>query len=386
MSRAPRVALLLSVLALLGAGEARAQSCPSRAFYPTDVWSSRAGLVESSRAAEIAALEDYAFTLQGEDAERLGPRTDAVLIVQGGEIVYEHYARGWTYQMPHLAWSVTKSTMSALTGIAVGSGLLNLNDSICIHVEPALEELCDVTVQDLLEFASGIDWKETYENESNQQSSVLAMLYGEGREDVVRFITSHPLRHPPGETYTYSSGDTTLLAGVLASAFEPLHGREWPHALLYERLGMRTAVLERDARGVPIGSSYLYATARDLARFGLFALDDGCWEGARLLPVGWMDSSTTVSRPFENDPRETGETDVQGWQWWLNQPVPAQEVSTPYPALPEDAFMANGHWGQQIVIIPSLDMVIVRVADDRDGSFERNTFFELALAVGRETP
>lgn len=367
-------------------GVARAQACPTRAFYPTGAWSSRAGTQATARAVEIAALETYAFTLQGDDADRVGPRTDAVLIVQNGEIVYENYARGWTYQKPHLGWSMTKSTMSALTGIAIARGAVTLEDSICIHIDPALEELCDVTVRDLLEFASGIDWKEVYENESNQQSSVLAMLYGEGREDVVRFITSHPLRSPPGEVYTYSSGDTTLLAGVLAAALEPTLGRDWPFALLFEPLGMDSAVLERDAKGVPIGASYLYATPRDFARFGLFALDDGCWSSGRILPAGWMESATSISAPFENDPRETDPTDVQGWQWWLNQPVPAQGVPQPYPDVPDDAFLALGHWGQSIAIIPSLDLVVVRVADDRDKTFDRNTFLKLAIAVGRVAP
>jgi CubicO group peptidase (beta-lactamase class C family) len=343
-------------------------------------------VVAQARAAEIEALEAYAFTLQGRDAERKGPRTDAVVIVQGGEIVYERYARGWRSTMPHLAWSVTKSAMSLLTGLAVAEGVLTPEDSICNHIEPARQELCQITVVDLLSFVSGIDWKEVYENESNQQSSVLAMLYGVGRSDVVRFITSHPLRHEPGTTYTYSSGDTTLLAGVLHAALEPRFGRAWPHALLFDRLGMRSAVLERDGKGVPIGSSYLYATPRDLARLGLFALDDGCWEGERLLPEGWMASATAVSRAFERDPREIDPGDVQGWQWWLNRAVPAQGIPKPYPNLPDDLFMALGHWGQSITVVPSLDLIVVRTADDRDGTFDRERFLELAVAVGRAEP
>jgi len=371
-------------LALLCPIKARAElACSIRSVAPIGAWPSRAGNTERTRPSELKAFEDYAFTLQGSDAERLGARTDGVVIIQDGEIVYERYARGWRQAQPHLAWSVSKSVVNALTGIAVGQGLLSLEDSICIHVDPVRDELCQITVKDLLAFGSGLDWKEVYEDESNQMSSVLAMLYGEGHRDLVRFITSHPLRDPPGSSYAYSSGDTNLLSAVIGRPLSASYGEEYPFALLFEPLGMQSVVFERDARGVYIGSSYLYATPRDLARFGLFALDDGCWNGKRLLPEGWMAKSTTVSDPFRLDPRENEAKDVEGWQWWLNQPVPEQGIPLPYPKLPEDSFFAEGHWGQTISVIPSLDMVVVRVADDRDGSFDLEKFLELAIALGR---
>jgi CubicO group peptidase (beta-lactamase class C family) len=149
---------------------------------------------------------------------------------------------------------------------------------------------------------------------------------------------------------------------------------------------MHSAVLERDTKGVPIGASYLYATARDLARFGLFALDGGCWSSGRVLPDGWMESSTTISQPFLNETYELDDTDVQGWQYWLNREAAVHDNVLPYADLPDDAFLALGHWGQSITMIPSLDLVIVRLADDRDHSFDRNTFFKLAIAVGRAGP
>ncbi|MFN7133063.1 MAG: serine hydrolase domain-containing protein, partial [Myxococcales bacterium] len=356
-----------------------------RASWPTQGWTSRAEQVAKDRAARVAALEQYAFTLTGSDEERKGIRTDGVVIVHGGEVVYERYGRGFTAEKRHLSWSVSKSFTNALTGLAVAEGAITLDDSVCKHLTLSDSSLCAITVRHLLEFASGIDWRETYEGQSNQVSSVLAMLYGEGRRDIVSFVASHPLRDPPGETFMYSSGDTNLLAGVLTAALKPRHGERFPFTLLLEPLGMRSATWERDGKGVIVGSSYLYATPRDLAKFGYFLLSDGCWEGRRLLPEGWVEASTALSEPFRKRPLEVDEDDRQGRQFWLNKPVPEQNKGLAWPDVPEDAFAARGHWGQSITVIPSLDLVIVRVADDREsGAFQFNTFVPLAIAVARD--
>ena len=374
--------LTLASLAL-AAQMASAAPCPTRASWPTASWPSRQAEVASARASEIAALEAYAFTLTGADAERKGIRTDSVLIIQGGSVVYERYARGYAADKRHLAWSVTKSFTNALTGIAVGLGAVALDDSVCKHLPKLPQASCQIRLVDLLEFASGLDWKETYEGKSNQASSVLAMLYGEGHADMAAFIASHPLRDPPGTTFAYSSGDATLLSSAIGAALEPAHGADFPWPLLFDKIGIATAAWERDHEGHLVGSSYLYATPRDLARFGFFFLNDGCWAGERILPEGWVADSTAVSQPFLARRLDTDPTDVQGRQWWLNRPVPAAGIPTPFPDVPEDAYFARGHWGQSISVIPSLDLVVVRTGDDRDGSLDFDHFLSLAIAVGR---
>ncbi len=268
---------LAATAALLVANASLAQNCPTRASWPTSGFPSKVSEVATAKATEIRALEDYAFTLVGTDEERKGIRTDAVVIVHAGQLVYEKYARGYGEAKKHLTWSVTKSFTNALTGIAVGNGLVKLSDSICAH-RALPETSCAVTIQNLLEFGSGFDWNEGYEGTGNQQSSVLAMLYGEGRTDMARFVAGHPFRDPPGESYAYSSGDTTLLAGVIGVGLEKKFGRDFPRTQLFGPLGMTSATLERDGVGTLVGSSYLYATPRDLAKFGYFLLSDGCWE------------------------------------------------------------------------------------------------------------
>ena len=220
-------ALLVATLGLLASPAAAGvgtSSCPERSSWPREDWPSRVEATRASRSREIVALEQVLFRLEGEDADRKGIRSDAVLIVQGGAVVYERYGRGWDASHRHLTWSVSKSLMDALTGVAVREGLLTLGGSVCGYVTDLPSATCPITVAHLLEMASGLDWKESYENESNRQSSVLAMLYGQGQADTGRFNASHALRDPPGTAWRYSSGDTCTLSKVLGRVMRPRYG------------------------------------------------------------------------------------------------------------------------------------------------------------------
>jgi CubicO group peptidase (beta-lactamase class C family) len=378
---------LLSV-ALCGALPASAE-CPPRGstVWPTEVWPEAKEEVAATRAEQLQALEEYAFTLVGKDEERKGVRTDGLLLIHKGRIIYERYGRGFDVGKRHLSWSMSKSFTSALTGIAVKRGAVSLEDSICEHVKATRQDNCAITVGNLLEFASGLDWREDYENGgTHQTSSVLAMLYGEGRKDMVAFISAHERQDKPGTSWRYSSGDTTLLAGVLDAALKPSVGREWPWTLLLDVLGMKNATWERDSTGVIVGSSYLHATPRDLAKLGFFYLNDGCWEDEQVLPEDWVERSTQVSAPIKLKSYERGTDDVQGWQWWLNRPIDGVQEALPWPSAPEGAYAARGHWGQSITVIPSKQLIVVRTADDRDGSFSLDRLLKLSLAVVEGLP
>jgi CubicO group peptidase (beta-lactamase class C family) len=241
----------------------------------------------------------------------------------------------------------------------------------------------DITIRHLMEFGSGFDWRESYEHESYQVSSVLALLYGIGRRDAVKFVTSHPLRDAPGTSWDYSTGDSTVLASVIAAAMAPQFGADFAFDLLFNPIGMKSAVLERDPKGNPMGGSYLYATAQDFARFGFLYLNDGCWNGTRLLPEGWVASSTAVAPAFRVKVIHP-ESEPSGWQWWLNKAVPEAGISSlPWPDVPGDAYAAEGHWGQRIIVVPSADVVIVRNGDDRNATMDVSSLAKLALAVAR---
>ena len=155
-------------------------------------------------------------------------------------------------------------------------------------------------MRDLLDFGSGLDWLETYENEPLTSSSVLQMLYGDGAGDMARFVATHPRRDVPGSTYMYSSGDTNLLAGVLNAAMSSGHTDSWPHDVLLDRIGASGATWERDGSGVIVGSSHLWATPRDFARLGLLLAEEGCWNGDQVVSADWVEQMASVQPPIQN--------------------------------------------------------------------------------------
>ncbi|MEW5741787.1 MAG: serine hydrolase [Myxococcota bacterium] len=377
-----RALLVLLVVSL--AAPALAQTCPTRPSWPTDDWPVQ--LVDPvAKQAEIKALEDFAFTLVGEDSERKGYRTNALVIIKGGNIVYERYGRGFTANNRHLSWSVAKSVSSALIGVAVQQRALKLSDSICDYVRGfSGTSVCGITVKHAITFATGIAWQEEYEGapEGYQVSSVIAMLYGEGHRDQLRFVLSHRAATAPGDQWLYSTGDAHVVAAVAKGALDRKVGKRafWTH--LFEKIGMKRVVFEEDAKGTPLGGSMVYATPRDYAKFGWLFLNDGCWAGERILPEGWVTDSTTPSEAFVKH-ATAADDEPSGYAWWLNRPVPEHSAPKPWPDAPDDAYAAQGHWGQRIVVIPSEDVVIVRTGDDREGSIPINELIKYSLPVAR---
>jgi CubicO group peptidase (beta-lactamase class C family) len=379
--------LLICTACLLAAGEAAA-ACPQDVVWPGSDWAE--ALAPAGPA--VDALDEYLFTLVGADDERLGIRTDGVVIVHRGRIIHERYARGYGRDNRHLAWSVSKSFLNAMVGVGVLRGDLALDDSICDHyLTPAADdEVCEISVDDLLGWGSGLDWNEGYESEPYYLSSVIAMLYGVGAGDMAAFTAAQGLEVPPGTRYRYSSGDSTLLAAVLAGALEPSLADSYPWDFVFDPIGMDSAVFERDRAGTFVGSSYVYATPRDLARFGYLFLRDGCWAGERLLPEGWVALSTEPNPSFlasDNDEWAASGDAVPGRHWWLGLPLPDRMHESVWPSAPPDTYAAEGHWGQSIHVIPSADLVIVRTADDRDTTaVDDDRFLALALALAAEDP
>jgi CubicO group peptidase (beta-lactamase class C family) len=189
------------------------------------------------------------------------------------------------------------------------------------------------------------------------------MLFGRGRGDTARFAASLPLIHAPGAHWNYNSAGTVLIADALTRAIVPdarsaedrrNRMRAWMQTSLFGPIGMDPAV-EFDPNGLYYGSALVWATARDFARFGYLYLRDGVWNGRRVLPEGWAD--------FARTPGPDVNADVYGAHWWLTPPNgtgrPMRSLIVE-PSL-RDAFSAQGHEGQIIVVVPSKDLVLVRL-------------------------
>jgi CubicO group peptidase (beta-lactamase class C family) len=284
-------------------------------------------------AIEIAFLED--------DPEQRRRNTRAVVVVKDGQLVAERYGEGFDADTPLIGWSMTKSVASAMVGRLVGTGALGLDDDR-LSARWDDDERAEITVEHLLHMTDGLEFDEVYDPNTDATN----MLFTP--RDTGDFAADKPLLHPPGTSWAYSSGTTNILCDVAHQASGL--GPEMAHELVFEPLGMTSAVMEPDASGGLVCSSYLYATARDWARFGHWFLQDGEWEGERLLPDGWVEYSTT--------PVDVATDNPYGAQWWLNE-GPDGELRM--PGVPADAYWASGHEGQQVVVIPSEQLVVVRL-------------------------
>ncbi|MHC8315765.1 serine hydrolase domain-containing protein [Pseudomonas sp. LB3P31] len=316
----------------------------------------------------LHALETYAFPPR-DDTTRTGIRTDALLVIRDGQVVYERYAAPTTADTPHLTWSISKSLMATVLGVAYGEGLFKLQDP-ALKFYPALKQHPDLTLADLLHWASGLDWQEDYEY-APLKSSVVAMLYTRGHSDMAAFTASHVAYAEPGQAFRYSSGDSNLLSAALKNIVGPVRYADYPWTALFEPLGIRHATWEADASGTFVASSYAYLTARDLARVGLLMARDGRWGERQLVPKEWVAFNL---EPFKHYKAHQDAT-VPGGHWWLNRA--ADGAAQPWPDAPADTFAALGHWGQALYVIPSENLVIVRYGDDRDGSYSHNALLQL---------
>ncbi len=276
--------------------------------------------------------------------------TRALLVVVDGEIAAERYADGFDAQTPFLSWSMAKSVTATLVGAAVQRGLIDI-DAPAPVPEWNGDERAAITWNDLLRMQSGLAFEEIYGDPSSDVSRMLFAAH-----EAAAVAARQKLAYAPGSHWAYSSGTTNILARALRAALEAggADYHAFPAEAVFAPLGAASAVMELDSAGNHIGSSYVYMTARDWARLGQLYLNDGAWNGARLLPEGW---SAYVASPAEMSDGEYGA------QFWLNRDGAAR---TRYlPGVPENVYYFAGHEGQYVFIVPDSNAVIVRTGITR---------------------
>jgi CubicO group peptidase (beta-lactamase class C family) len=301
------------------------------------VWHGRSGI---DRPLLDVALESYIRR----------PGTRSVVVVHRGELVGEAYDPGFGPLTPQRSWSTAKSLTASLAGLLVDRGKLRLDERPPLLGEWDGDARRGITLRHLLNMSSGLKQNqfegtarslETFTPESEH-----AFVYFDGFDTYADALEA-PLEAPPGSRWQYRNANVLSAAASMKRvlARDGFDLSTWAHRNLLEPLGMRSTTLETDPYGQFIASGTAFTTARDLARLGLLHLQDGSWEGGRVLSEDWV---RFVRTPTPVAPH-------YGGFWWINH---AREA---FPSLPEDTFYASGAFGQNALVIPSHDLVIARM-------------------------
>jgi CubicO group peptidase (beta-lactamase class C family) len=286
-------------------------------------------------------------------------RTRSVLIIYKDKIIAEKYDKDFDKNSKILGWSMTKSLTATYFGILQKQGKIDIYNPAPI-VEWQNDSRKNITINNLLQMNSGLEWEEKYD----KISDATKMLFQ--AQDVTKCQIEKQFVGKPNQTWNYSSGTTNLLSGIIRNQFKTHQEyiNFW-YSSLIDRIGMNSMIIEQDMSGNFIGSSYGWATTRDWSKFGLLYLHKGNWNGEQIFDESWAKYVATPTNGSKGD---------YGAHFWLN-------AGNRYPDAPKDIYSCNGFQGQMIFIIPSHDMVIVRMGlkEQKDG-FDFNGLLRDVLA------
>jgi CubicO group peptidase (beta-lactamase class C family) len=274
----------------------------------------------------------------------------ALLVMHRGDVVFERYGTQpdsifgpggpVTAETTLTSWSMAKSITHAAVGIVVGDGLLDLDRPAPVAGWQGTPKEA-ITVQHLLDMRPGLEWVEDYVDD--EVSHCLEMLFGAGQHDMAAYAAALPMTQRPGSTWNYSSGTTNVICRIIGDIVGG--GRDGMESFLQHRLfepaGMHSAVPKFDAAGTFVGSSYVYATTRDFAKFGEMYRNDGIVDGKRILPEGWRDHARTYVASDED-----GFDYGRHWWMWRDQP---------------GSMACHGYEGQYCVVVPHRELVVVHL-------------------------
>lgn len=280
----------------------------------------------------------------------------AMVVLHRGDVIAERYGiQPANVFSPAIAvdadtslpsWSTAKSITHAAVGLLVGDGLIDLD------AQAAVPEWRDtpkqqITLLDLLEMRPGLRFVEDYVDD--EVSHCIPMLFGDGAHDHAGYAADLPLDHEPGTVWNYSSGTTNIIARIVGNVVGggETGVRQFLQDRLFGPVGMESADPRFDGIGTWIGSTFVYATARDFAKFGeLYRRDGVTAAGERILPAGWVDHGRTFAAHDPADPIPGGFD--YGRHWWM------------WPEFPR-SICAHGYEGQYIVVIPDRELTIVHL-------------------------
>ncbi len=306
----------------------------------------------------LNAFLDACFDAPGAEPSK---KTLGVAVVYNNQLIAEKYLNGYDFKTMFHGWSMTKSITGAMAGILFDEGRLT-PDEPAGFAEWQNDDRKNITVKNIIQMSSGLDWYENYFTISD--ATVMLMQ----NDDMLSSVTDNKPVHAPGSFWNYSSGDANLLSGILRNKI----GNDKDYQLFaYNRLlhplGMLNTKVETDASGLFVASSYSYGSTRDWARFGLLFLNNGVFAGDTILSREWVG--------FMKSPADASDGNYAG-TFWIKESNPEQTLTD----VPADVFFADGFLGQRIYIIPSKNLVAVRMGYGL-GNFSLNDFLREVIAA-----
>ena len=321
-------------------GEEQPPQQAQAAVWPGDDWEVSTPEGEGMDATRLEDVASYC------EAHKCG----AVVVTRHGRIVWERYWDGWDENSTDNSWSMAKSMTDALVGIAISEGKIKDVDESAADFIPEWRGTRneEITLRNLLSMTSGLLWNEDYYEESD----VITMITS---SDQTTYAISRPPFHDPGDDWYYSSGDTQLFATIIKAA-TGMEAGQYAQEKLFGPIGMEGARWLTDEAGHTMTFCCVITTARNFARFGYLFLRDGRWNDKQVLPEDWVKESIEPSQ-WENQ--------GYGYFWWLLH----------FPDVPQDMYYADGFQTKRIYVIPSLDIVAVRIGEG-DDEWDDNAFLK----------
>lgn len=319
------------------------------AVWPGDEWE----ITEpASQGMEAASLEDI-------EAYCVEHNCRGVVVARHGRIVWERYWGGWTEASTDNSWSMAKSVTSALVGIAIDEGKIEGLDQSASDFIPEWRgsNREEITIRHLLSMATGLEWAMLYDPPSGDTATML------GQEDEVAYALDREVYRAPGSDWYYSDGDVEVVGHILKVA-TGMEASEYAQKKLFGPIGFEMDDWSSDNRGQTLTYCCIRSTARDFARFGYLYLREGKWGEQQVVPAEWVKESTQPSQ-FENM--------NYGYYWWL----------VDFPGAPEDLYAAMGYLEKRIYVMPSLDIVAVRLGEG-DENWDDAAFLRPIVDAARE--
>ncbi len=289
-------------------------------------------------------------------------KTRAMLVMKGGQLLAEKYKAPYNRETPFLGWSMTKSVANILVGSLVKEGQLTVDQNNLLP-EWSGDDRANITLDNLMRMNTGLLWNEEY----GSVSQVTQMLFL--KETAADYAIDSPTQSHPGDKWAYSSGTSNILGRVIKNTFESDDDYlSYPHKALFEKLDITTAQIETDESNEYVFSSFMYASARDWAKLGQLYLNEGIWLNDTIFTKEWHDYSLLPT------PHSEGK---YGAHIWLNG------NPKDYPSCPDDTYKFSGYEGQYVIIIPSLDIVVVRLGLSKGPPFDMDKVLGMIIeAVG----